>query len=217
MPYDNSNEAHSEIYRGFHISIRYDTDPCNPRKEYDNAATMVCFHRRYDLGDEHSYREPTDAVADICGLDCDDLDHADDRDEAIAKALEAYDGYVLPLYLYDHSGITIKTSPFSCPWDSGQVGIIYVSPAKADEEWPLQEGETAEARRERILTYMRNEVAEYDNYLTGNVYGYIVSTIDEDEDPDEEVEDGSCWGFSGDYEENALKEAKEFIDGIHEC
>lgn len=32
---------------------------------------------------------------------------------------------ILPLYLYDHSGITISTGPFSCPWDSGQVGWIY--------------------------------------------------------------------------------------------
>lgn len=40
--------------------------------------------------------------------------------------VRATDKYViLPLYLYDHSGITISTVPFSCPWDSGQVGWIY--------------------------------------------------------------------------------------------
>ena len=39
--------------------------------------------------------------------------------------VRATDKYViLPLYLYDHSGITISTGPFSCPWDSGQVGWI---------------------------------------------------------------------------------------------
>ena len=26
---------------------------------------------------------------------------------------------ILPLYLYDHSGITMNTTGFSCPWDSG--------------------------------------------------------------------------------------------------
>ena len=42
--------------------------------------------------------------------------------------VRATDQYViLPLYLYDHSGITISTRPFSCPWDSGQVGWIYAS------------------------------------------------------------------------------------------
>ena len=216
MPYDDTNEAHSEIYKGFHISIQYDRDPLNPRKEWDHAATMVCFHRRYDLGDEHDYSEPTDAVADICGIDRDDLDYADDRDEAVAKALAEFTGKWLPLYLYDHSGITMNTGGFSCPWDSGQVGIIYVTKETIDKEWPLQDDETEEARGERVLEYLRGEVEEYDNYLTGNVYGYCISTVDEDGDPDEEIEDGSCWGFSGDYE-YCLSEAKELIDGIHEC
>lgn len=40
--------------------------------------------------------------------------------------VEQMDGMViLPLYLYDHSGITMNTCGFSCPWDSGQVGWIY--------------------------------------------------------------------------------------------
>jgi hypothetical protein len=37
------------------------------------------------------------------------------------------------LYLYDHSGITISTSPFSCGWDSGQVGFIYLTRQKCEE------------------------------------------------------------------------------------
>ena len=30
-------------------------------------------------------------------------------------------------FIYDHSGITMNTTGFSCPWDSGQVGWIYCS------------------------------------------------------------------------------------------
>ena len=33
----------------------------------------------------------------------------------------------LPVYLYDHSGLVLQTTPFSCPWDSGHVGIIYTT------------------------------------------------------------------------------------------
>lgn len=208
MPYDDSNEVHSEIYKGFHISIKVDTDPQNPREEYDHIATMICFHRRYILGDEHTYDNAREAVSDITGIDVDDL--PDDIGEALK------DFYWLPLHLYDHSGITMNTTGFSCPFDSGQVGIIYIPKATAHTEWPFQPDETKEARDERILTYMRNEVEEYDNYLTGTVYGYVLSTVDEDEEPDEELDNGSCWGFAGDYEENALKEAKELIDGLHE-
>ena len=42
---------------------------------------------------------------------------------------------VLPIYMYDHSGITISVNPFSCPWDSGQIGFIYISKEKARKEY----------------------------------------------------------------------------------
>ena len=29
----------------------------------------------------------------------------------------------------------MSTGPFSCPWDSGQVGFIYVEKKKVKEEW----------------------------------------------------------------------------------
>jgi hypothetical protein len=41
---------------------------------------------------------------------------------------------ILPLYLYDHGGITMSIGPFSCPWDSGQVGWIYAPKQKFIEE-----------------------------------------------------------------------------------
>lgn len=48
-----------------------------------------------------------------------------DEDE-LQEVLDSLDKYIiLPLYLYDHGGITMSTGPFSCPWDSGQLGWIY--------------------------------------------------------------------------------------------
>ena len=51
---------------------------------------------------------------------------------------------------------------------------------------------------------IRGEVAEYDQYLTGQVYGYVI----EDEDGDHV---DSCWGFIGglDYVRTSAKEAAE--------
>ena len=48
------------------------------------------------------------------------------------------DNVVLPVYMYDHSGITINTTGFSCPWDSGMVGIIYVSKEKIREKFNIK-------------------------------------------------------------------------------
>lgn len=86
----------------------------------------------------------------------------------------------LPLYLYDHGGLTIKTSPFSCIFDSGLVGFIYAIEGA--------EGMT----RDQITNCLMAEVKEYDSYLTGDVYCYTVT------DSNGEHVD-SCGGFIGDY------------------
>jgi hypothetical protein len=40
------------------------------------------------------------------------------------------------------------------------------------------------------LQYLDNELSEYDDYLTGDVYGYTLHDIQEDSE-------NSCWGFRG--------------------
>ena len=94
------------------IKVETDDDPLNPREEYDNMGTMVCFHKRYVLGDKHEYKES-------------DYNGWGELEKAITRKEDA--AVLLPIFMYDHSGITIQTRPFSCPWDSGQVGFIFVS------------------------------------------------------------------------------------------
>ena len=36
------------------IEVHQDESPESPRS-WDNLGTMICFHRRYDLGDKHDY------------------------------------------------------------------------------------------------------------------------------------------------------------------
>lgn len=154
---------------GFTVEIHNDSDPANPRKEYDHVGTMVCDHRLYDLGDKKGSPE-------------------DIPDDAIC----------LPLYLYDHGGITMSTSPFSCPWDSGQVGVIYCTKEKAIKEWGKKR--FTKKVEERAIKYLVGEVEEYDAYISGEVYGYIVK----DEDG---IEIDSCWGYYG--KKYAVEEGKE--------
>ncbi|HOO12216.1 MAG TPA: hypothetical protein PK684_04600 [Bacillota bacterium] len=67
----------------------------------------------------------------------------DDAEEGeLQDILDSLDKYIiLPLYLYDHGGITMRTNPFSCPWDSGQVGWIYASKQKFIDETGYSEAE----------------------------------------------------------------------------
>jgi hypothetical protein len=143
---------------------------------------MVCFHRRYRLGDTHSF-------------------HAEDFNEEMITDITDKGGVVLPLYLYDHSGITISTSPFSCPWDSGQVGFIYVTADSIRKEYSVKR--ISKKTRELATSCLEQEVKTYDEYLTGQVYGFIV------EDEEGNYLD-SCWGFYGlEYcREQAIESAK---------
>src|SRR5699024_3165097 len=107
---------------------------------------------------------------------------------------------MLPLYLYDHSGITMNTTGFSCPWDSGQVGWIYASKEDALREFG---GKTfTSATRKKAEDRMRGEVEYYDSYLRGEAYGFELYK-------DGELED-SCWGFIGSNEE-ALKGIEDYL------
>ena len=108
----------------------------------------------------------------------------------------------LPLYLYDHSGLTMATIPFSCPWDSGQVGCIVVGTEKVLKEWKRKK--MSKGLRKKAFTVLQGEVETYDQYLRGEVYGYEI-------EKDGEFQD-SCWGYFGDPQEYMLSECKRIID-----
>ena len=47
------------------LIVEQDQDPVNPRKDYDPFGHMVCWHRRYSLGDEHGFNSPEDFLRDL--------------------------------------------------------------------------------------------------------------------------------------------------------
>lgn len=164
------------------IEISQDDDPIDPR-EWDNLGEMICWHNRYTLGDKNDFSTPDDFY----------------------EWLKDNPAIVLPLYLYDHSGLSISTSnahyPFNDRWDSGQIGYIYVTyeTIRKEYNWKL----ITKSRKEKITQYLKNEVTTYNDYLTGNVYGYEVFC--DICDPDHEDSIDSCWGFYGyEWDKNGL-------------
>ena len=197
-------------YRGFNINIEYDQDPENPRTAwYEPITTMVCWHNRHSLGDSHKYFDPIDLfwylVLDInqkYGDILDDTITSTDYVNSILSNIIKNHYHILPLYLYDHSGITMSTGTFSCLWDSGQVGYIYISKKNAEKEWP-------DKTEKDFLEYLESDVEVYDNFLTGQVYGYTIDSVDWNKI----TCDGSCWGYYGDEGIKQLTaEAKQEID-----
>jgi len=154
--------------QGFKLYVAQDDmSPESPR-EWDNLGKMICWHRNYDLGDKHSFANPSEFMA--------------------WWKEEGKGGILLPLALLDHSGLSMwvgsEASPFDPGgWDSGQVGWIYCTKEMIVKEY----GKNKRKLAEKVL---RGEVETYDQYLKGDVYGYIIKN------PDGETVD-SCWGFYG--------------------
>lgn len=174
----------------------------NPRLEFDNLGTMICFHKNYKLGDKHEY-------------DSSDYNSWDEVEKAIIN--NENPAVILPLYLFDHGGITMKTTPFSCNWDSGQVGFIFISKEKVREVHGVKR--ISSELKERIKNYLESEVKTYDQYLTGDVYGFTVSeveTCNKGHEHEEEID--SCHGFYGEnpFENGMIDciEDEELIEAI---
>lgn len=235
------------------LLVQEDEDPLNPREDCEPFGRMVCWHRRYRLGDEHRYAEPLEFLQDMVmtlykdkpravfeyvkhdGAKGVRLEYDRSRRKWLLMELCVYGGeerwhntatydpglqsrrisgdafydvvhalgisdlkalldrvkgfVLLPLYLYDHGGITMSISPFSCPWDSGQVGWIYCTSDAIRKNFGCLSEENVEKAEELLET----EVKTYDHYLRGDCYGFRLYEDGEEAD--------SCWGFLGDLDD----------------
>lgn len=159
---------------GYTLKIIPDENPLNPRTDCDHLGIMLCWHRRYSLGDSHPYDTPQD----------------------FAESAAAKDMFVcLPVYLLDHSGLYVSVNDFNDSWDSGQLGFIYCTKQDA-KKW----FNNTDVTEDEIKKELTAEVEEYNDYLNGAWYGFLIEGLDG------EVED-SCGGFR--YDGSMKKLASE--------
>jgi len=114
----------------------------------------------------------------------DDMITMERAEELVQKWMDA-ELIMMPIYVYEHGGITMRTSGFSCQWDSGQAGFIYISKAEARKMW----GKAMSKKQVQwIDECMTERVAYLAAICEGSIYGYSI------EDEEGDVLD-SCWGF----------------------
>lgn len=183
---------HTEEFMGYTIKLVQDEHcDCNPR-DWDNLGTMVCWHRSYNLGD---WKYCKDRFAGP-----DDFREFMKSDKPIA----------LPLYLMDHSSISMSTKPFGCPWDSGQIGWIYVDLSTVKQDYECKQ--VTPTIRRRVKMVLESEVAVYDAHIQNECYGFEVTDR-------EGCHVDSCYGYHGwqrvdwDY---ALGTARDAAQAHHE-
>lgn len=162
------------------VNIYPDEGAESPR-EWGNLGVMACFHKRYGLGDKDH------------GIRHEDYSGWDEMEAAIRKDKGAV--VILPLFPYDHSGLRMKVGSFAgllpqghAEFDSGQVGFIY-----ATRESVLKEYSTKRITKKmlkKVEGILQSEVETFDQYLSGDVYGFCVEDADGNDL-------NSCWGHYG--------------------
>jgi hypothetical protein len=170
----------SEEKGGRSIEVYFDDFVTNPRDEYEHPGRLLCWHRRLILGgreDQHVSRRFNPRA----------YDGWEELEQAVVEEFEPV--AMLPVYLFEHSGVALQTTPFNDPWDSGRVGLIVAGRTEVLKVW----GD--DALKEQVETALRAEVQEYSQYLNGAVYGYAVKDVATGEIID------SCSGIYGDLDE----------------
>ena len=181
----NETLKSKKLSTGKTIKISQD-QPESPR-DWDNMTKMVCFHSKYSIGDDnHDYNK-------------DDYNSWQELEDAIKSTEDPV--VILPIYMYDHSGQTISTKPFSSRFDSGQVGYIYITHNMLDAAGlTVKYEETWDDFLARLTACLESDVKIYDQYIRGEVYAFLI----EDENG---LQLDSCGGFYGDsLEESGMKE-----------
>ncbi len=154
------------------IIVKRDNDNDLEEVWSQGIGTFATWHSRYNIGNvqpEESYDEYMSNVPD--------------------------ESAVVEIYMYDHSGLAFSTAPFSCPWDSGRLGVWVVTPDELRAEY----GDDTPESRSRAEKFIRGSIETMNDISQGNVWGYEVL------DFDGEVCD-SCWRFIGDTAKEQMAE-----------
>lgn len=168
------------------IKLYLDDHAEDPR-DWDNVCSFALNMRRYNLSNEFGW------------LNFNDYGSFSEVLEAILER-ENIVGY-LAVYGYSHGGLTLSLSrsgQFGCPWDSGQVGYIFVTEESIKKNFPDLPQEEWE---EKAYEFIEAEFKTYNAYVSGDVYSYVVSG---------DLAEDSCSGFYS--VEDAIEYAKFEID-----
>lgn len=230
---------HEEEYQGLNIKIVNDEDTDSPNSWSDNSVFLVGYHREFTV-EAPTFTLPKDqwtladhkSICNSCGQrnftsiketgnkcgKCGEESRIDktyykntqsnpmfSKDELLAfmeKDKENFNVetfkqfHVFGLEAYIHSGVSLSLSnEGNFPdrqWDVSQLGAVLIS---------KKEFKT----RAKAKKCAQGLIEAWNDYLSGNIYGYQI-------EDNEGYEIDSCYGFYGDYEKNALQEARNTID-----
>ena len=205
-------------YKGCTIKVFQD-DSCESPNDWGNTDVFLVYDHRSFYVERKGFDPET--INRYCVLksaqakaDPDDPEYQNIKGELEEEldSLSEFDGYyIFPVYAYIHSGVALSlgrnTYPFTDPWDTSMRGFALISKTEIDYELNRKrikehEGKTNE---EMVQSFAEGLIEEWNDYLSGNVYGFQW-----EDHKGNEV--GSCWGFYGDPKDQLIPDAKGEID-----
>lgn len=153
------------------LKIEYDEFAESPR-DWDSALGKFCVSNRCRyIKDESGLR----AANELTWYD----------KKADRAKLESMGYIVLPLSVYDHSGVKIYIGEKCDDWDSAQIGWYIINKEEVRKACNIKR--ISEKWRERIIAIAKDEVKTFNAYYNGEVYNFTLSRNGEEVD--------SCGGF----------------------
>ena len=203
--------------RKLRLVIEQDQFSEDPRS-WDNLGTMLCCHRDYQLGDCNSNREAEEQLAEVCrkyGKSDEEIDEMTFGEE-VRFILDQPDVCGLPLWLYDHSGISISTGRRDV-WDSSFIGLIFVEKDFYLAQMCLKDEENWKEKAKKTL---EGEIETYSDFLEGNVYQWtlyeptvvIRQSMDGNELSREIDEEGEMVDSMSGFYNPTLEDVEEYFD-----
>jgi len=183
-------------HEGYTIEIWPDGNVENPLKEDEGTLGEWCiFHRRYDIG--NSERTAT------CQED------VTRHTEELQAHCEKTGSILLPVYMYDHSGVVLSLESFHgrlpqghAEFDSFQCGWVLIDRDKTKKL--LCARAFNEVIKKKARENIEGELTVLNQWLSGDVWGYVIK------DKDGEQVD-SCWNYYG--LDTVRDEAKASVNG----
>lgn len=186
------------------VNARYFTDPetgrpvrvtthldsaagINPRKDYDHFADLLTYDRRYESPDSM-------LSTDVLNGALERWAHHESVEVARVARYAAmfHPGEVLFVGGLGRNGYDGQLWLISDPaWRSSYDGIILVT----RENWvkAMGEGYTGSVTPQQLA---RDELAEYNAWASGEIYGYrVVKASDDSDDIEDGTETDACWGM----------------------
>ncbi len=188
--------------RGVKLIPGEENDDCDQYYEYETTYRGETYKHYIDADTSLDDDKIASQMEDELGLD-----------EKLQLVEETGEVVILPISMYEHSGITLwlgsKWSHCDAQWDCSSIGFAYVEKSTAKNEGMLDPGETWHNDwKEWAYAMMKGEMTTYDQFVRGEVYGYMI----EDEEGEEAADNllCGCWGYYD--KDDLLEEAKANAD-----